>query len=60
MISGTADLTDEQLAFELQAMDWIGTDPQMALIELDRELVRVGGLAASGVRRQLQGQLAHQ
>ena len=45
MISGTADLTDEQLAFELQAMDWIGTDPQMALIELDRELVRVGGLA---------------
>ena len=30
--------------FEAEALDWIGTDPQAALIEIDRELIRVGGL----------------
>ena len=30
--------------FEADALDWIGTDPQAALIEIDRELVRIGGL----------------
>ena len=32
--------------FESKVFDWIGTDPQMALIELGRVFVRVGGLRA--------------
>ena len=32
--------------FESKVFDWIGTDPKMALVELDRDIVRVGGLRA--------------